>query len=207
VNVPRVLAVAALVLAGGALLVGSPLPGDGGQLDPVRVARLVETGSDRVTAPELARWIRDGRKDLEVVDVRSEEAFRSYHLPGARHLPLARLPGAGLPRGATVVVYSAEGSVAGQAWTVLQALGYRDALVLRGGVGAWLRQVMMPVLPEDAPEAERSAWNEIAEMSRYFGGEPRVGRPGGPDLAGLWDSPDSVVEAVIRDARRRGCGW
>ncbi|HEX9886368.1 MAG TPA: rhodanese-like domain-containing protein [Longimicrobiales bacterium] len=203
---PRLLVAAAVVLSFGALLVGSPVPGGEGHLDVARLALMVETGGDAMTPRELARQLRDRSTDVAVVDLRSQEAFDDFHLPRARRIPLEKLSGASFPDGTTVVVYAAGDEAAERAWRALQGMGYDRARVLRGGVGGWLQSVMAPVLPEDATPSEREAWPEIAELSRYFGGNPTRGSVTGLPF-GAGDSPDSAVAAAIKDARRKGCGW
>jgi hypothetical protein len=58
--------------------------------------------------------------------------------------------------------------------------------------------VMMPALPADATPKQRSAFDEVVEISWYFGGTPTRGpRPPGSES----------LTALLRRARTASCGW
>jgi hypothetical protein len=65
---------------------------------------------------------------------------------------------------------------------VIDALRPRvgDARLLRlhGGFEAWRDEVLFPHLRADASERERQRFAPRAQLSRYFGGTPRVLEPG-----------------------------
>jgi hypothetical protein len=82
-NAYRILAGSALVLGLLAAFAGSPVAARNARVDVATLARTVEREDDHVTAIELARWIRDKRQGLRIVDVRDSAAFRDYHIPGA----------------------------------------------------------------------------------------------------------------------------
>ncbi len=73
-----------------------------------------------------------------VIDVREPYEYVSGHVPGARLLPLARLPqhAAELPAGEPVYVICASGN---RSWTAAQFLVGRglDARSVAGGTGDW----------------------------------------------------------------------
>jgi hypothetical protein len=97
------------------------------------------------------------------------------------------------PRSTTVLY----GDEAARTWSALNRAGHRNAIVLRGGVHAWLTEVLEPRLAEDATAIERAAFEEAAEQSRFFGGTPRRGVP----RAELTPAESEITQAVIR----RGC--
>ncbi len=201
------LAAAALLLAAGALLAGEPYRGSHARVDVAELARAVEREEDHVDALELARWIRRGEPGLRVVDVRPPGEFAAYHLPGAESVPLGGLQRAGFRPDETVVLYSEGGAHAAQAWVLLRAMGIRRVFFLRGGLREWLDEVMEPRVAEDASPARRAAFRETAELSRYFGGTPRVVAPGEADAprdaAVPGPSPDGGPPASTADAVRR----
>ena len=130
-----------------------------------------------VAAVELAEWIRDRKPHLRVIDVRSEGEFDEYHLPRAERLTSSTT----FPPDETIVLV-AGGSVRG-----------RDVYVLRGGVQAWIDEVMNPTITADAPPSLRAAYDRASIVSRYFGGVPRV------------VDKLSNVRANAASVRRRGC--
>jgi rhodanese-related sulfurtransferase len=128
-----------------------------------------------VTALELARWIRDRKPGLRVIDLRPAADFETYHVPGAQRVPATFQPDE------TLVLISDGGAHAAQAWVFVRTMGHRNVYFLRGGINEWLDDVMNPNGPSQ----------EAAALSRYFGGVPRgrdVKRP-------------NTATAV----RRRGC--
>jgi rhodanese-related sulfurtransferase len=185
-----VLAAIALVLGGGAMLT-----------DTVFAAgpTAVDDGTGRIEPVTLAQWIRDGQDGLRVVDVRSPEAFGNGHIATAINVPAGDVAAPAFDAGLTIVLYDegAEGDDAAQrSRSALLASGLVSARVLDGGWIAWTSEVMRPRLRADAKPAERRAFDDIAELSRWFGGVPRVATPG--------ESPETPATRA-RAARRLGC--
>jgi rhodanese-related sulfurtransferase len=133
----------------------------------------------QITAVELAEWIRDRKPNLRVIDLRAEAAFDEYHLPRAERFD--SLAAAQFNEDETIVLVSG-GAVAN-----------RNVYVLRGGVRAWIDEVMNPAITADAPPAARAAYERASIVSRYFGGVPRI----------VDKLP--AVRANAAAVRRRGC--
>jgi rhodanese-related sulfurtransferase len=154
---------ALLALSTGALaaIAGSPRPAP---------------AADEVEASELAGWIRDRRPGLFVLDARSAAAFDRDRLPGARRL--ADVVPDALHTGAIVVVYADRRVDDAVVESLRGPPGARRVLRLHGGVEAWNEDVLFPVIRADASAARRRAFEPRAQLSRYFGGSPRVLEPG-----------------------------
>jgi len=131
-----------------------------------------------ISAVELAEWIRDRKPNLRIIDLRSEAAFDEYHLPRAERFD--SLASAQLKPDETIVLVSG-------------AATNRDVYVLRGGVRAWIDEVMNPTITADAPPDARAAYERASIVSRYFGGVPRI----------VDNLPATRVNAAA--VRRRGC--
>lgn len=193
-----------------AAFAGSPYAGKHGQVDVPALARTVEREDDHVTAIELARWIRDRRDGLRIVDVRTTAEFDAWHLPAAERIPLASLATTPFRRSDTIVLYSEGGAHAAQGWVFLRALGYSQVYFLRGGLNEWLDEVMNPTIRTSASATERAAFDSVAALSRYFGGVPQVadstGVRRGTGGADARPAPRgaSTAAAVLRQ-RRRSC--
>ncbi|HEU4559992.1 MAG TPA: rhodanese-like domain-containing protein [Longimicrobium sp.] len=168
----RLLAVAAAALAIAALAAGEP--SRGAAVDVERLARIVDAEEDHVTALELAAWLRDRKPGLRVVDVRGAAEFAEFHLPNAENLTLAQVARAPFRADETVVLYSEGGTHAAQGWFFLRARGLEHVYFLRGGLYEWMTQVMSPTIAADASPQARAEFARTAELSRYFGGVPRV---------------------------------
>lgn len=190
-----------ILAAGALLLAGAALPAGGGHAHAPWAGEVRAPPEGRIGALELARALREGREGLRVLDLRDEAAYEEGRVPRAGRVDPRELPEVEVPAGGTLVVYSADGARATRARAVLRALGHRDVRVLEGGYGAWLLEVMYPVLPPDASAEERRIFDRAAALSRYYGGTPGRG-----DRKGLTD-PRAALRERMADARAAGCGW
>jgi rhodanese-related sulfurtransferase len=195
------LAAAALILGALAAVAGSPVAAANARIDVSSLANTVDREDDHVAAVELARWIKDGHQNLRIVDLRDSAEFEDYHIPGAERISLADLSRTPFKKDETIVLYSDGAAHAAQGWVFLRALGFTRVYFLRGGLYEWLDEVMNPTVSPTANDSVRGEFRKVAEISRYFGGVPRVSdsppaRAGGKEQKG--------VNAVSR-VRGRGC--
>jgi hypothetical protein len=110
------------------------------------------------------------------VDLRSTVEVRLPH--GKRYVP-----GEPFAPESTVVLVSEDG--AGEShriWARLRAHGHRDVRILERGADGWIDDVLSPTSP--------------SELSRYFGGVPRLLSPGET-------APPRKARAAL--VRGRGC--
>jgi rhodanese-related sulfurtransferase len=200
-SVARTLGGAALALGVAAPFAGSPYRSVRAQIDIAELAGAVTRGEDHVSAIQLAGWIKDRKPGLRVIDVRSAHEFQAFAIPTAENVPIADIAKARFGKDDVVVLYSEGGAHAAQAWVFLRAAGVRQVYFLRSGLVDWMDEVVNPVLSPDASPQQKQAFEAAAELSRYFGGAPRVGEPGQPAVV----APDHEVAALVERARRRGC--
>ncbi len=167
------LALLAALLGVGAVF-AQPTFGSSVRVAPGTIAEMTQRGADKVRPRELADWIIAGTREFRLVDLRDEDAFRAYHIPGAENVPVTALADAGIGRNETIVLYSDDGAQAAQAWFLLKALRFNGACVLDGGLEGWKRDVLFPLL-EERPDAAGQAENaRLAAVSARFGGTPRT---------------------------------
>lgn len=183
-SVNRALAAAAVVLAGLAPFAGSP-PREAG-LEPGRMRVL-----------DLAERLRD-RRAVRVIDLRDSVAFAEFNLPRAVRVSPGDLARLDLSSADTVVLYDGGDGTARRAWADLRD-GPAAVYWLRDAVTEWVDEIMNPVLAPDATPGEREAFAPVAELSRYFGGMPRVSAPPGADSASARERFERTV--------RRGCAF
>jgi rhodanese-related sulfurtransferase len=145
VNASRVFAGMALVLGMAAAFSGSPYPHT--------------SKGDRVTALELAAWIRDRRPGLRVIDARSAGEFTVYQIPTAENVSVAEFDRLATKAGETIVVYFAGDGRNIETPRQFRSAGGSQIHVLDGGINAWLTDVMNPA--------------KSSELTRYFGGIAR----------------------------------
>lgn len=187
----RVLAALAGSLGALALAAGEPYPS---RSDPRHY----------VNAVEVARWIREPKPGLRVIDLRSDDDFAAYHIPGAEHVTVRELPHREWPHDLTVVLYAAEEVKASDAARALRAHGVDTVHVLAGGLAAWISEIIEPrlaPLPATATPAERAARREHLELSRYFGGMPFVS----PHIVPLPARRTQSDAPAVARTLRRGC--
>ena len=186
----RALAGSAAALAVLAAMAGAPAAArvgasniGGGERAGMFVTRTVD-------ALQVAAWIREGERDLRVLDLRRRESYDVEHVPSAEAVDFARLDTLA-PRGdAPLVLYSDDDVRDAQALANLAARGHRRAYVLNGGMDAWTHDVMEPVLHGDSADY-------VAALSRYFGGTPHVAST--RDSAAV---PERAVSARTSEPRR-----
>jgi rhodanese-related sulfurtransferase len=198
----------ALVLAALAAFAGTPDRARNARVDVDDLARVVEHEEDHVSAIELAEWIRERRPRLRIVDIRSSADFDAFHVPTAERIPLGELTKTPFRRDETIVLYSEGGTHAAQGWFFLRALGYSRVYFLRGGLYEWLDDVVNPTIPATVGDSAKKAFSRVSDLSRYFGGAPRVRVPRSIDpvisIPAAHDSTSSVRQAVA-NIRSRGC--
>jgi rhodanese-related sulfurtransferase len=212
---PPMVAMLARVAAGlGALaaVAGSPYVSERGNVDVSALARVVQREDDHVTAMDLARWIKERQRALRVIDVRSPEEYEAYHVPTAERIPIDSLPLTKFKRSETIVLYSEGGAHAAQGWVFLRAMGYDSVYFLRGGLYEWLDLVITPTFAAATSSKDSAKVAELMDVSKYFGGTPKLGAPSALDDA--LPAPDkhderhaereTTASAVAR-IRRRGC--
>ena len=157
ISLRRALAALALCVGGLAAFVGTPRP---------------PLGAEEVSAEELGQWIHDRRPGLVVLDARDAAAMQKDGLPGAQ--PMNEIDGRAIAPDDTVVVYSDRYLPAQTIESLRQRLKVRRVLPLRGGIVAWNADVLFPTLRSDASARQQRAFALRAQLSRYFGGTPRV---------------------------------
>jgi rhodanese-related sulfurtransferase len=91
-------------------------------------------------APEDVQRYREAGETIALIDLRPPDAFRRGHAAGARSLPLAELRHrqAEVPRAGRVVLYAGTAQEAAAAYQTLRDAGYRNVMVLAGGLQTWI---------------------------------------------------------------------
>lgn len=121
-------------------------------------------GAQFISPDEIAQMVIEKNPSLQLIDVRSEEEFDTYSLPGAVNVPLADILSREwrdiLDQDLKINVFYSNGSVgAGQAWMITRQLGYRNNYVLQGGLNYWMEAIINPTPP--------SALSPDEEFARY----------------------------------------
>lgn len=159
-NSPFLKAYSVLLLAGAATLFIFSSPA---QTLNKRLAQAHEA-KDHISAVELADRLISSDKSLLLVDVRSAEEFKNFHIKGARSCPLAKLNSLKTEAKSykTVVLYSNGAAHAVQGQMLLEGEGVKNILVLNGGLNEFIEQCLKPTSLRQAPVSDET------KISRYI---------------------------------------
>jgi rhodanese-related sulfurtransferase len=199
----RTLAVAAATLGCAAVVAGRKPA-----IDPSVLASEIDQETDHISALELAEQIMRADPTLRVFDLRSAADFDDFHIPTSQRATISDLTHETLPLNSKIVLYSAGGAHAAQAWVLLRLRGYRNVYFLREGMYEWNARVLEPQLAVDATASERTAFERAVPLSRFFGGKTHTGVARAELLPGYWTGAPNEggpVVALAASVRRRGC--
>lgn len=91
--------------------------------------------------------MRMNREKAQVVDVSVEQSYKTGHIRGARHIPLAQLKDGvkGLPNNKKIplLVVCDSGNQSMRGMRELQAMGFESVESIKGGMRAW-REAQLP---------------------------------------------------------------
>lgn len=139
-----------LVLAVGTLFL--TVDDEPNQIDPEELLQEIIQPSRYVTTDQVAKMIIQGDPSLMLIDVRSEDDYAYYSLPGSVNVPLDsllvsdNLSYLGVP-GTKVVFVSNDDIKADQTWVLAKRLGYNSIYVLKGGLNCWMQTIIDPQSP------------------------------------------------------------
>jgi rhodanese-related sulfurtransferase len=196
-----------------AAFAGNPYKGSKVTLDTAELAEIVQNEVDHVEPSELADWIIQGRTDYRLIDLRREEEFNQYHIPGAENVSLTSLLNYSLRRNDKIILYSGGGIHSAQAWFLLKAQGYKAVYMLFGGLDEWQYTVLFPSIPSNPSPEQQAFFNKMKEVSKFFGGSPRVGADEEitdaplslPEIQQPPVSPAAPAAVPARRKRKEGC--
>ena len=135
----------------------------------------VVTKSQFISPDVVADMLINDDPSLQLIDVRSQDAFENFSLPGAINIPLPDLLS---PQWEDVLnqdlktnVFYSNGNVeANQAWMLTRHLGFRNNFVLQGGLNYWAEVIMNPSEPrKEDPDEEFARYDFRRAASRAFG--------------------------------------
>jgi len=90
-------------------------------------------------------------KGAQIVDVRSEGEYKLGHITGSINVPVETVQSAAAnwDRSGTYVIYCASGARSADSVKVMQSMGFRQLLELKGGLNGWTGKLVT----EDQPAA------------------------------------------------------
>jgi rhodanese-related sulfurtransferase len=124
----------------------------------------VNTRTQYVTPDAVADMIIKKDPALRLIDVRSQEEFEKFSLPGAINIPVTDLLSDQyadiLNQDVRMNIFYSNGTLtANEAWMVTRQLGYTNNFVLEGGLNYWFDAILNPQKP--------SSTNSDEEFAKY----------------------------------------
>lgn len=174
ISTPQKLAALAFLLGFFALIIGSPSDNRHLKINAKEISLEIRNEKNIVQPVELADWIIKGKVDFIVLDVRNENKFNEYHIPGAMNVSSESVLEAGLMKNDKILIYGDDDILTAEAWFLLKSAGYKNVYILKGGMKGWQESVLYPTLKADASEEEKTEFEKMKQVSFYFGGEPRI---------------------------------
>jgi sulfur-carrier protein adenylyltransferase/sulfurtransferase len=136
----------------------------------------VNTRTQYVTPDAVADMIIKKDPTLRLIDVRSQDEFEKFSLPGAINIPVTDLLSEKYTEilnqdGKMNIFYSNGTLTANEAWMVTRQLGYNNNFVLEGGLNYWFDAILNPKKPAStSPDEEFAKYDFRKSAGSALGG-------------------------------------
>lgn len=146
--------------------------------------------SQFVSPEVIADMIIKKDPSLRLIDVRSQQEYEKYSLPGAINIPLTDLLSEEytdiLNQDVKMNVFYSNGSVtANEAWMITRQLGYTNNYVLEGGLNYWYEVILNPQKPSSVSSDEEFLRYDLRKgAGMALGGATEVKESGTSEDAG-----------------------
>jgi rhodanese-related sulfurtransferase len=128
-------------------------------------------------APEtVADMIVKKDPSFQLIDVRSQDDFEKFSLPGAINIPVSDLLSDKytdiLNQDVKMNIFYSNGTIAAnEAWMVTRQLGYKNNFVLEGGLNFWFDAILNPAKPAStSPDEEFAKYDFRLSAGKALGG-------------------------------------
>jgi rhodanese-related sulfurtransferase len=128
-------------------------------------------------APEtVADMIIKKDPSFQLIDVRSQDDFEKFSLPGALNIPVTDLLSDKytdlLNQDTRMNIFYSNGTItANEAWMITRQLGYKNNYVLEGGLNYWFEAILNPTKPAStSPDEEFAKYDFRLSAGKALGG-------------------------------------
>lgn len=162
----------------------------------------VNSGSRFITPETVADMLVKKDPSLRLIDVRSQDEFEKFSLPGAVNIPVSDLLS---PQYRDVleqntkmnVLYSNSTLTANEAWMITRQLGYENNFVLEGGLNYWFDTILNPQKPSStSPDEEFAKYDFRKSAGQALGG-------GGLTLQTSTDQAASSAKPAVKPSGKK----
>jgi rhodanese-related sulfurtransferase len=169
---------------------------------------LVEVNSrtQYITPDVVADMIVNKDPSLRLIDVRSQDEYEKFSLPGAINIPAKDLLSDQysdiLNQDIKMNIFYSNGTItANEVWIVTRQLGYLNNYVLEGGLNYWFDAILNPEKPASTSSDEEFAKYDFRRsVGQALGGDATV-QPAQTQNAG---SPKPAVKPVAKKKKAAG---
>jgi rhodanese-related sulfurtransferase len=136
----------------------------------------VNTRNQYVTSDAVADMLIKKDPSLRLIDVRSQDEFEKFSLPGAINIPLNDLLSDNytdvLNQDVKMNIFYSNGTLnANEAWLITRQLGYNNNFVLEGGLNYWFDTILNPQKPAStSPDEEFAKYDFRKSAGTALGG-------------------------------------
>ena len=165
-----------IVLVGGIWLVLSSGKPNLHQITPEKMLSCINKQERCVSTDEVAKFIMGKDPSVILVDVRTEEEYKKFSLPGSINIPFDSVLNENFSSYVNqdiykIIFYSNGNTLADKTWLVCRGLDYKNIYVMTGGLNEWVKTILRPVKPSDTESSDAFAMYEFRKgASKYFGG-------------------------------------
>jgi sulfur-carrier protein adenylyltransferase/sulfurtransferase len=159
------------------------------------------TRTQYITPDVVADMIVKKDPTLRLIDVRSQDEYEKFSLPGAINIPAADLLSDQytdiLNQEVRMNIFYSNGTVsANEAWMITRQLGYANNYVLEGGLNFWFDNILNPQKPSSTSPDE--------EFARYdFHKSAGMALGGGGAVQAADNKPASSAKPVVKPAGKK----
>jgi rhodanese-related sulfurtransferase len=161
----------------------------------------VNTRTQFITPETVADMLVKKDPTLQLIDVRSQDEFEKFSLPGSINIPVTDLLSDQfadvLNQEVKMNVFYSNGTLmANEAWMITRQLGYHNNYVLEGGLNYWFEAILNPQKPEST-----SADEEFARYDFRMGAAQALG--GGSLTAPADENKSTAPKPLIKVAPKK----
>jgi sulfur-carrier protein adenylyltransferase/sulfurtransferase len=152
------------------------------EISPENLLLAIST-EDRFYSPDkVARLIISEDPSIQLIDVRNEDEYRKFSLPGAINIPLPAIldkdeSGYFIWEGylndetKTTILFSNGSVYANQAWMLTKRLNFKNNYVMKGGLNKFFEDIVLAKKPlNSAPKTEHNTYQFRKAAAMFFGG-------------------------------------
>lgn len=147
------------------------------ELDAQQLLNEIQVKSHIISIDEMANALINNDPEYQLIDVRSEEEYKTFNIPGAINIPFEKLfDEEFLPYIDQVarknVFYSNGTTLSSEAWMLTKQKGFQNNYILIGGLNNWHATILSPTLPSSTEGEEAfAAYQARLGAKQFFTGE------------------------------------